>query len=115
MVLARAAGDSAMVGGSAVEQMTKIRDKSVRSTCDTDLTGWADTPGSICMGRGPIISFRNTKNISNPRTRSPIFSTWPASAEPSPDSANFTKISHEARLHNVPGRNTIYNIKTYNM
>ena len=73
MALARAAGHSAMMGGSVVEQLTKIRDKSVRSTCDTGLTGWADTSGSICMGRGSVISFQNTKNISDRRTRSPIF------------------------------------------
>ena len=74
MVLARAAGDSAMVGGSAAEQLAKIQDKSVRSTCDTGLTGWADVTGSICMGRGPIKPFRIVKNIYD-YVR--ISTTWP--------------------------------------
>ena len=63
MALARAAGDSAMVGGSVTEQLAKIQDKSVRSTCDTGLTGWADTSGSICMRRSPVISFEMNKYI----------------------------------------------------
>ena len=65
---------SALAGGSVVERLTKRRDKNVRFTLVLEHFWRAWTSGSICMGRGPIISFQNPRKILN---RVETFTTWP--------------------------------------
>ena len=104
---------SALVGGSVMERLAKRRDKNVRSTLVLEHFWRAWTSVSICIGRGPIISFQNPRKILN---RVETFTTWPLGPRvlraPS-DSSYLMEMYQEPRSHGVPSKNPVYNIKTY--